>query len=907
VADLKSIYNVSSPMEIKVVKEGLNFHAFIVTNEGYLHQLNFGTNFSEGIAAAFNNGRFDGVFGTPTAIEIVRTAPNWKGLVIDYVTGKLTKIAFSGNCRALKYETNTAPELSDLTYGTSGNYAVELNAFHSNGNVVALQKEITISTVTAPSVDISMSENRCLNVEKSFAAVGEGINSYSWSFGDGTSDSNNTASVTHQYSTTGSKDVTLSIIAQNGCHNTTKKTIAIFNPPAASFTLPSHPHCTNQLYTFNNSSTFDVGSDPSWQWFVDNQELSTEKDLQHAFANTTDASIKLIASIPGCSSTVTRQFTSLIAGPMVDFNVVGKCDQEGIQFTSNISQPITSLSWSFGDGKTDTNPNPKNLFPGPGKYDVQLSTVSPSGCNNSATKKITIFTNPQPDFLVDGAPNSCTSALTKFTNQTQALPDGEINSWLWSFSPGPSGSSTTENPSYQFSTAGDYNVSLKAVTKEGCSGTTQKSVPILQGPTATISNTPSCVGVPINFSASGSGLDSYYWEMGTSYYTAPTPSHTFNLPGTFTSKLTVTSANNCQSTVSKQLVVPVVLVPDFSVIRNCVGYDTQLTDLTSGSDPVVQRDWEVAGMVNKTGSPVLYNFASTGPRTVKLTVKSQAGCNYSRSKPINIVAAPVANFTVDPQSGGVPLVSQFTNTSLNATKFNWKFGDGINESNANSPSFTFTSVGEYSVELTASNAEGCESNTSKIISAQTAVEDVEVKVINYTTNPDGSLKVIVTLQNNGNTILRNLPVDIDVSGITTLREIVPGPINPSTLYNLVLGSTFTVPERLNFFCAASSLTNDVTPENNRVCKELREQISLLDSYPNPVKQNLIINWIASQNEPVTIEIIDMFGKIVLSNSQTSSEGLNEFSWDAGRVENGLYIVKMTSKSSSKTERILIAR
>jgi PKD repeat protein len=321
----------------------------------------------------------------------------------------------------------------------------------------------------------------------------------------------------------------------------------------------------------------------------------------------------------------------------------------------------------------------------------------------------------------------------------------------------------------------------------------------------------------------------------------------------------------------------------------------------------VQRDWEILGFPSKTGSPVSYNFSSALQRSVKLTVKSQAGCIYSKTKTINVVAAPVASFNVDPQSGGVPLVSQFTNTSINSTSSAWKFGDGTSESTLNSPLFAFTNVGEYPVELVASNAEGCESKASKIISALSPIDDVEIKVINYTTNPDGSLKVIITLQNNGNTILRNLPVDIDVSGITTLREIVPGPITPSTLYNLVLGSTFTIPEKLSFFCASSSLTNDVTPENNRACKELGEKISLLNSYPNPVKSTLFVNWIAPENETVTVEIIDLFGKTILSVSLTSVEGLNEYVWKAEDVENGLYILKIKSQSVSKTERILIAR
>jgi PKD repeat protein len=905
IPEVSTVIDFTAVTELSFIKEGDVSWIVALTSSGQIVRISLGRDL-ENISVSTLPIASDATLANTFSFSLVRTPTQWRGFGINNSSKKLHRITFSKNCDYVSLQHSTLQE-PVVQFFTEGVYAIELTAQHSNGQTATEVKTVTVSFNESPSVALTIDENRCLSSPNNFAAFGQGIATYSWSFGDGGSDNNNVANVVHQFTIVGKKIVELSIAAQNGCENRVIKTIDIYNPPSASFTLPSNPHCTNQLYTFNNTSSFDVGSNPSWQWFVDNQEVATDKDLEFAFTNTADASVKLVASIPGCSSTLTQPMTSLVAGPVVDFNFLGKCDQEEIQFTSNISEPVTSLSWSFGDGNTNANDNPKNLYASPGQYSVVLSTTSPSGCNNSKTKTVTIFNNPKPDFSTGGSPNSCTSAVTKFTNQTPALSDSEVSSWLWSFNPGPSGTSTIENPSYQFSVAGDYNVSLKATTKEGCVGAAQKVVSIYQGPSAIVSNTPSCVGIPVTFAAAGNGLDSFYWEMGSSYYTTSSPTHTFNLPGTYTAKLTITAANNCQAILSKPVIVPAVLAPDFSVKQNCVGYDTQLTDLTAGNDPVVQRDWQILGFPSKIGSPVSYNFSSAIPRSVKLTVKSQAGCFYSKTKTINVVAAPVASFDVDPQSGGVPLISQFTNTSINATDFVWKFGDEKNESTSNSPSFTFTTIGEYSVELTASNTEGCESKTSKIISALAAIDDLEIKVINYTTNPDGSLKVIVTLQNNGNTILRNLPVDIDVSGITTLREIVPGPITPSTLYNLVLGSTFTIPEKLSFFCASSTLTNDVTPENNRVCKELAERISLLDSYPNPVKSSLFVSWIAPENEAVTVEVIDLFGKTILSISLNSEEGFNEYVWDAEHVENGLYILKIKSKSVSKTERILIAR
>lgn len=56
----------------------------------------------------------------------------------------------------------------------------------------------------------------------------------------------------------------------------------------------------------------------------------------------------------------------------------------------------------------------------------------------------------------------------------------------------------------------------------------------------------------------------------------------------------------------------------------------------------------------------------------------------------------------------------FTNTSTNATSYSWDFGDG-GTSTIESPSYTYSSAGNYSVELTASNTDGESKEVSKSI------------------------------------------------------------------------------------------------------------------------------------------------------------------------------------------------
>lgn len=76
---------------------------------------------------------------------------------------------------------------------------------------------------------------------------------------------------------------------------------------------------------------------------------------------------------------------------------------------------------------------------------------------------------------------------------------------------------------------------------------------------------------------------------------------------------------------------------------------------------------------------------------------------------------PVANFSADTTLGNAPMRVQFTdisNMSNNGTEYNWNLGDGF-ITKAQNPEYTYTNAGNYTVELTVSNAAGNDTETKK--------------------------------------------------------------------------------------------------------------------------------------------------------------------------------------------------
>jgi PKD repeat protein len=99
-------------------------------------------------------------------------------------------------------------------------------------------------------------------------------------------------------------------------------------------------------------------------------------------------------------------------------------------------------------------------------------------------------------------------------------------------------------------------------------------------------------------------------------------------------------------------------------------------------------------------------FTALGPGTTIITATAD-GINNTAQVTIT-QPTPVANFTANTTLGTDPLTVQFTDTSSNnPTSWAWDFdGDGIVDSTIQNPVWTYNTTGVYSVSLTAGNSAG---------------------------------------------------------------------------------------------------------------------------------------------------------------------------------------------------------
>lgn len=100
---------------------------------------------------------------------------------------------------------------------------------------------------------------------------------------------------------------------------------------------------------------------------------------------------------------------------------------------------------------------------------------------------------------------------------------------------------------------------------------------------------------------------------------------------------------------------------------------------------------------------------------------------WTRPDPTPIDLYPVANFSGTPTMGVVPMLTQFTDLTLNTpTSWLWDFGDGSTSTSQN-PSHNYVTSGIYNVTLTATNATGSNSVTLPMyIAAQPVPEPPQI-------------------------------------------------------------------------------------------------------------------------------------------------------------------------------------
>lgn len=432
----------------------------------------------------------------------------------------------------------------------------------------------------------------------------------------------------------------------------------------------------------------------------------------------------------GLQDTITKpNFVEVFTPPTANFTAspLQICVGQSVQFTSTSitgSGVVTNYLWDFGDGNSSSATNPSHIYNLAGTFPVALIITDVNGCTDNIVQSsyITVVQPPSAVFTVNPTISCNTTTPINFV---WTGPGGFTHSW--NFGPGQ-GTSTAASPSHVYTVNGTYTVSHTITTTSGCTTTYTLPNAVQVGqtpPSINTTGTQFCTGQPINVQWQQVALNTISWNSGggtPATSTAISPTFTYATPGTYTITATMTDTQTgCSSNSTLNVNVQNSPSVSFSSTTNLACEAPHTVSFTSNAPGATSYSWNFGdGTPTSTQANPSHVYNATGTFNVSLTVTNSSGCSatYQPTPAFVQIVRPVALFTALPNPQGcVPYIVDFQDQSTSTTpivSWEWDFGTvPSSTSNLQNPTFTYNAVGNYTVVLIITNADGCKDTLVK--------------------------------------------------------------------------------------------------------------------------------------------------------------------------------------------------
>ncbi|MEI6312294.1 MAG: PKD domain-containing protein [Bacteroidota bacterium] len=661
--------------------------------------------------------------------------------------------------------------------------------------------------------------------------------------------------------------------------------------------------------------------------------VATGADLiQSILWNTLDTTILTLATTTGdysflafdsvgCSKRDTINIRIRGNAPFVDFLVSNICAGDTlkpINLSSTLAPDVlSSFSWNFGDGQTDTVFSPIHYFDSTGIYTVQLIATSDSGCSNFSNHIVSYSEKPiaRINSLI-----ACANSNV-ILSDASIIPVGyTISSWNWNVN---GTTSTAPSIIYNFPSAGKYPLSLTVITSGACSDTYSDSFEVFPAMNINFDASGLCYGdtTKINDVTGSFSIIQREWIFGAGLgyaFNTTNPRFIFPSPGSYMVSFKAKNAIGCVDSIARYIRIYNAPTAYFTDSIACLNSIKTFTDRSTFIDDTINH-WNWTIDTNHYSTPNVNHISNSALNyTANLEVETVHGCKDSYNRMITISTPPIADYTYTPNYGVAPLPVFFTNTSSGASSYIWYFNDSTSAtSTSNSPSFTFLSNNDYWVTLEATSNDGCVDSMTKIISIKPSDLDIQVDDLKLyeTLTPSGFIetKIGVRLSNVGSRIINNAKLLARIENGNIISEDWTGTLLPGQRQTYLFNAAFLIQNTdINrYICVEAYEVNDNSEtilSNNKDCVNNHSQGVCSEIYPNPANTQANFDVVLVQATPISYTINNEFGQVI-SATQTIDglEGLNHFVINTNNLSSGHYYVQIKYFTSEEKRKFQISR
>ena len=381
--------------------------------------------------------------------------------------------------------TATSESLTGLTHryqnaqDSSVTYQTQLEVTTQNGCKDVTRLPLVIYPQVRAAFEYSGDATACSPHVVEFKNTSHNATYYSWDFGDGAADTNESPQHTFVNATDVDQtfNVKLTARAQTGCVGEEVHPLVVHAKPHAAFSV------TPVTATFQDPEvpvTFvnqTQPAPPSWQYrwdFGDGSVSSSQNPTAHLYKRWGDKEqgfqipITLTVDNGPCRDEIKNFITIRAPRSEASFtsDVTAGCPPLKVLFDDRESKYASSYEWDFGDGKSSSTRRPEHVFAEPGKYNVVLTTKGDGG-EHATHRLIEVYRRPEVDFKFTPDALQLPYATATFLNLSRLG-----STYEWTFGDGTT--SIEENPVHAYNDPGVYDVTLLARSDQGCEAVLEK-------------------------------------------------------------------------------------------------------------------------------------------------------------------------------------------------------------------------------------------------------------------------------------------------------------------------------------------------------------------------------------------------------------------------------------------------
>lgn len=639
------------------------------------------------------------------------------------------------------------------TYNNTGSFNVSLSVTDEYGCTNELTKNNFVNIrQTQPTYSIVEGNIVCIGMPVHF----QNETSYNclWNFGGSSTSTLNFA--THTFTTAGDKTITFTVNPGGECEASTTFNILVETIQASFTTSPTNLFSCSTPFVVNFTNTSSSNATSFLYTFQDGT-TSSEANPSHTFTHQgVFTPILTATSAHGCSNSFIGP-TITIQPPNVAFeaDTIEGCAPLLVNFTYTGTTPLSSItnwSWDFDNGQSiSSGTNTASATYTPGTYHPSLTITD----NNNCTSTTSIDINIGEVFIPHGIgvvtnethltlPNHylCPQDSVELYNPHYNNPDITDFSW-WIDS--TDNNSTQEYEPWQFDKDTGW-ITIHMITNyNGCRDTLLWDSVYINGPIIKgINKTFDCLNpLEQNFTVDTLLADKWDWHIykitggiTTNLHTvlnstSKTLTYTFPSNGSYWVK--VIAYNNTSGCDFKDSIQVNITSPRafFSLInsRHCSQEDIVL--YAGASTNATEYYWDFGDGTNSgwiSNATTIHSYSTLGHYTITLKVRDANNCEHQTSNNIHIIG-PDISITADKVYGCDNLEVNFTE-NVTADEdilwIKWRFGDGESTISSGTVSHTYTSLGTYSVSVTARTISGCE--TTKVYENMIKIEHVQADI-----------------------------------------------------------------------------------------------------------------------------------------------------------------------------------